>query len=254
MPIIIETLIISLLIQLVLFIPAFIFKTDKLTDLSYSMTFALLAIILYARSSQTFVHLILLIMLLAWSFRLGIYLFIRISKMKKDKRFDGIRESFYRFAKFWLLQGIVVWLVMLSSVFLFGNINPDWSFVSLLGLIIFLVGFVLETVADAQKYKFKSNPKNKTSFIQTGVWRYSRHPNYFGEFLIWLGIFVYSLSSALPLALWGVLSPLFIFVVLYYGTGIPMLERSYDKRFKNNMDYQEYKQTTNKFFFWFKKK
>jgi steroid 5-alpha reductase family enzyme len=246
------TLLVSFAIQLTLFVSAFIFKTDKLTDLSYSMTFALLATILYSRSDQNILHLILLVMLLLWAFRLGIYLFIRINKIGKDARFDGIREYFFKFLRFWVLQGLVVWVVMLSSISFFANNEMSIGIYSIIGILIFSLGLIIETLADSSKYKFKNYNKNRGDFIRSGVWKYSRHPNYFGEFLIWVGILIYTLQGAF---IWyNLLSPLFIFIVLYYGTGIPPLEKSYDKRFGTRKYYQAYKKQTNKFTFWFNKK
>ena len=109
-------------------------------------------------------------------------------------------------------------------------------------------------MADHQKFVFKNNPKNKDRFIHTGVWEFSRHPNYLGEFSLWFGIFVFSMQGYINSSWIGILSPIFIFIVLYYVSGIPMLEKSYDKRFGKRKDYQAYKKETNKFIFWFKKK
>ena len=245
------TLLVSLVIQLALFIPAFKFKTDKLTDLSYSMTFAILAAILYSKSTGNILHLILLLMIFLWAFRLGIYLFIRINKIGKDARFDGMRENFFTFLRFWVLQGLVVWVVMLSSIQFFARDVSEFGLFSLVGLSLFIVGLLMETMADHQKFVFKNNKNNKGKFIRTGVWEFSRHPNYFGEFSLWVGVFVYSMQGFVNSSWYGILSPIFIFVVLYYVSGIPMLEKSYEKRF--GKDWEDYKKKTNKFFPFFKK-
>ncbi|NDC94486.1 DUF1295 domain-containing protein, partial [bacterium] len=95
-----------------MFVPAFIYKTDKLTDISYAVTFAVVAIAGFLRSEQMTLHKIVLLLVLMWSLRLGTFLFIRINKMKKDVRFDGMREYFFKFLRFWLLQGATVFVVL----------------------------------------------------------------------------------------------------------------------------------------------
>ena len=232
----------SIGLNLAMFVPAYIYKTDKLTDISYALTFLLITIIAFSLSTQTLNKTILAIMIALWSIRLGAFLFIRIRKMKKDKRFDGMRESFTKFIKFWLLQGLTVWIVLIPSILFFAT---DRNEVIRIGAIIWLLGIIIETIADAQKYKFKQNTKNKDKYIQEGLWKYSRHPNYFGEILCWIGIYIYvSLSLTTTQKIIGLISPLFIIILLLFVSGIPLLEKYADKKWGRQKDYQEYKRKT----------
>lgn len=247
-------LLISLAIQFVLFIPAFLFKTDKLTDLSYSLTFLLLVGIAFFSTDFSWQALILFSMIALWALRLGTYLFIRILFMGKDKRFDEYRDNFLLFLRFWVLQGLTVWVVLLSS-FLFFNQTPRFTILSLIGLLVWLAGFIIESFADAQKFVFIRSKKNVGRWIHSGLWAYSRHPNYFGEILCWLGVFLFVVSSlSLTQSLIAFISPLFIAIILIFGTGLPPLEKSADKKWGHNSAYRKYKKETSILVLWPKKK
>lgn len=241
---ILNFLFISLAIQIALFIPAFKFKTDKLTDLSYGLTFVLLALIAFLQSDMAFSKLLLLIMVSIWGIRLGIYLFIRINKTKKDSRFDEIRIDFIKFLSFWVLQGITVFVILLPSIFFFQSITDVFP-LSFLGLCIWIIGILTEGFADQQKFAFINDPKNKGKWVDIGLWKYSRHPNYLGEILCWVGIYFYTYASLSPIyRLIGSLSPLFIIILLLFVSGIPKLEEKADEKWGSNKDYQKYKKKT----------
>ncbi len=243
-------LIAALGINIIMFIPGYLFKTDKLTDLSYSLTFIALISISALLNEFSKTKIILLSMILIWALRLGIFLFIRIQKMKYDKRFDGIRESFLKFLKFWTLQGLAVWVILLPALFfMLGNPNKIfWA-----GLIIWATGLILESIADLQKYKFNQN--NKDAFINTGLWKYSRHPNYFGEILCWIGIYTFTFTSLnLTQKLIGLASPLFIMFLLLFITGLPPLEKAADAKWGKQKTYKEYKRKTSILIPWIPKK
>lgn len=244
--IIIYSLLISLFIQAIFFTFAFIFKTDKLTDLTYGLTFILLSVIAVIASKDISIHKgILLSMIILWATRLITYLFYRINKMKKDSRFDEMRSKFFKFAQFWFLQGISVWIIMLpSSLFLVKLNDINISVVSILGVIIWFIGLTIETTADIQKFKFKNNPKNKGLWIQSGIWKYSRHPNYFGEILCWIGIFLFISPALNGWEYLTIISPLYITTILLFVSGVPILEKRYNERYKDNEEYQGYKRTT----------
>ena len=220
-------------------------KTDVVTDLSYSLTFALLAIALLFTGAREAVQLVASLLVLAWAVRLGAYLFRRILRMKVDHRFDGIRDHPLRFARFWVLQAITVAVVMLPVSYLLDRDHPPrfgaWAAV---GVCIWLAGFVLETVADAQKSAFKAKDENRGRFIAVGVWRYSRHPNYFGEMLVWWGLFVYAVPVLHGAAFAVVAGPLFITLLLLFVSGIPPLERSADEKHGDDPAYRDYKRRT----------
>lgn len=238
------TLGLSLLVQALFFAFAAAFKTDKLTDLSYGLTFVLIAAALLTRSrAQGLAPLVLTAMVVAWGVRLAGYLLYRIVHMGRDARFDGIRERFWSFFRFWLFQGLAVWVIMLPVTLWFSRPGP-WTLWTTMGTSLWFVGFVLETVADQQKFAFKRTPQGQSRFTDTGLWRYSRHPNYFGELLCWWGVFLFAapgLGAWLPLAIAG---PLAITGLLLLGTGIPTLEASARKKWGDDPEYQAYRRRT----------
>lgn len=241
---IIVGLLVSLVINLAMFVVAFRLRSDKLTDISYAATFVTIAIWSFVMSEGSLFHVVLLAMLTVWALRLGGFLLYRVIRNGKDSRFDGVRESFFGFGRFWLAQAITVWVVMIPSVFAFGS-EGSWTTLSFIGLAVWVIGFVCESVADFQKQVFSNNPANKNSWINSGIWKYSRHPNYFGEILVWIGIYLYVVAALTPLqATVGLISPAVIITLLLFVSGIPILEKSADKRWGEIPAYREYKART----------
>jgi len=237
-------LLVSFVINLCMFIVAFWLQSDKLTDISYAATFATIALSRFITSDNSLYHIALTLMILLWSIRLGGFLLYRVIKNGKDSRFAGMRENFLKFGQFWLVQTVTVWLVMVPSVFALDStstIGPR----QVGAILLWLIGLVCESVADFQKFAFHNNTKNKNKWIATGIWKYSRHPNYFGEILIWVGIYLYALASLSPIhALVGLISPVFIIILLLFVSGIPILEKSAEKRWGTLPAYREYKRQT----------
>lgn len=191
-------------------------------------------------------------MVMFWGIRLGTFLLVRIHNMKRDKRFDGIRESFWRFLQFWLLQGVTVWIVMIPALLAMGKDNLRICYA---GLFVWAAGLIVETIADAQKFRFNNDPDNKGKFIDRGLWKISRHPNYFGEILCWLGIYItVFLSFSGREVLLALIGPLYITVVLLFLTGIPTVEKRSDQKFGNDPAYLEYRRRTSMLIPWFRKK
>lgn len=245
MSLILIALLFSIIFNLILFVPAFIWKTDKLTDLSYGLTFFAIALFLMIKAPNSFAHTLLATMTMIWAARLGIFLFVRIFHQKKDKRFDGIRESFWGFGKFWLLQGASVWIILLPVIIFFTNTIKFTTLnttILKVGFVIWLMGLVIESIADIQKFIFNRNPENSGKWIATGLWSKSRHPNYLGEIMIWIGIyiFVFPFLSQLQ-SIIAILSPIYIFILLRFFTGIPLLEKSANAKWGDNPDYINYK-------------
>jgi steroid 5-alpha reductase family enzyme len=237
--------VIALALNGAFFAIAAIRKTDVVTDLSYSLSFAVLAVVLPFLGAGEWVQIVAALLVLVWAVRLGAYLFRRILRMKVDHRFDEMRDNPLRFARFWLLQAISVAVIMLPVTYLLGRDDPPgfgaWA---VAGTAIWLVGLAIETVADAQKSAFKSKPENRERFITTGLWRYSRHPNYFGEMLVWWGLFVYAAPFLEGWAYAVVIGPVFITLLLLFVSGIPLLERSADAKYGEDPAYREYKRRT----------
>lgn len=247
-------LLIALGFNLLMFLFAYKLKTDKITDLSYALTFIFLAFISFFINSFSQLKLILLLMIFFWALRLGVFLFIRIRKIKKDRRFDGIRENFLKFFGFWFLQGITVWIILLPSLMFF-NSETKITLLSWIGFAVWFIGLITETFSDLQKYQFNNNPKNNNKWISTGLWKYSRHPNYFGEILCWAGIYIFTFNSLTNIQrVFSLNSPVFIAILLIFITGLPKLEKYANKKWGKSKEYREYKQKTSILIPWFPKK
>jgi steroid 5-alpha reductase family enzyme len=224
---IVVSLAVALAVNGAFFALAAVRRTDVVTDLSYSLTFALLAVTLLFTGAREPVQLVASLLVLLWAVRLGGYLFRRILRMKVDHRFDGMRERPLRFARFWLLQAITVAVVMLPVTYLLSREHPaGFGVWTVAGGAVWLVGFTVEAVADAQKSAFRAKEENHGRFIASGLWRYSRHPNYFGELLVWWGLFAYAVPVLHGVAFAVVAGPLLITLLLLFVTGVPPLERS----------------------------
>jgi steroid 5-alpha reductase family enzyme len=233
-------------INVFFFLLAYTLKTDKFTDFTYGATFITIALYLLFRNQTFFTYQIAVAtMIVIWAIRLITYLLVRILKIGKDNRFDEMREKPLEFFKFWFFQGISVWAILLPSSYLL-LLTEDKSITPLmmLGIFIWLLGLTIESVADQQKFTFKNNPQNKGMWIESGLWKYSRHPNYFGEMLLWWGIFLFVAPFLSGLSWIAILGPLYITFILIFVSGIPPLEKRYDKKYADNEDYQEYKKST----------
>ena len=227
------------------FAAAAIRKTDMVTDLSYSLSFAVLALALPDAGAHKQLQLIASLMVLLWAFRLGGYLFGRILRIKVDHRFDELRDKPLRFARFWLLQAISVAVIMLPVSYLLGRDGaPGFGPWAIAGAAIWLAGLAIEAVSDAQKSAFKVTEKNRGRFISSGLWRYSRHPNYFGEMLVWWGLFVYAVPFLDGAAFAVAIGPAFLTLLLLFVSGIPPLERSAEARYGADPAYREYRRRT----------
>lgn len=235
-------------INLLLFLVAFKYKSDKLTDASYSTTFLVLVLLsLGLAQARNGYFLLLVAMVAIWAVRIGGFLLIRVIEKGKDGRFDGIREDFGKFAQFWLGQGASVWVLMLPVLLAFTHATPaHYSLITIVGFLIWLVGLIIESIADFQKKRFSDNPVNKNNWIDEGLWKKSRHPNYFGEMLIWIGIYLYVFDGLQGIEkIIALASPLLIVTLLRFISGVPILESGADKRWGQNAAYRRYKDRTN---------
>lgn len=244
------TLGVSLLVQAGFFAFAAALKTDKVTDLSYGLTFVIIAALLLGRGDPADPpQLVLALMVMAWGVRLSGYLLYRIIYMGRDVRFDGIREKFWSFFRFWLGQGIAVWVILMPVTIWF-SAPSDWNPWMSIGVTVWAIGLLVETVADAQKFAAKRQPGGGARWMTSGLWRYSRHPNYFGELLCWWGVFVYVAGDFSGRAWAGIIGPLAITWILLKVTGIPTLEASARKKWGDDPEYQAHVQRTSRLMPW----
>lgn len=240
------SLVISLVINGFMFLVAYARGSDKLTDASYAVTFITLAIWAYIHSNKDLYDIMGAALVVVWALRIGSFLLYRVIRAGRDRRFDGMREHFWRFGKFWLGQALTVWALMIPATLALSDksIKTGHALVYA-GVAIWLCGFVIESIADLQKYRFTHASAHKGHWVDTGLWRYSRHPNYFGEIMVWLGIYLYAWPHlSLVGRLVGSISPIFIAVLLLFVSGIPILEKSADKRWGTDPAYKTYKNRT----------
>ena len=237
-------------IQWIAFIPAYIFQTEKFYDLTGSLTYLLVIWYSLTLSSDQFTNLnganiVIVLLISLWAIRLGSFLFMRIHHDGEDKRFRSIKPSASQFFMTWTLQGL--W-VSLCSMCALTAISSNTGIVTnaffYIGLALFIFGFAIEVMADMEKSAFKANQENKDKFITTGLWARSRHPNYFGEIVLWTGIAVMSFSSLEGLQYLTLISPIFTYLLLVYVSGVRMLEARGDLKWGDNPAYQEYKKKT----------
>ena len=244
-------LVLIFVIQWIAYIPAFIFKTEKFYDLTGSLTYiAAISFALYSTNTSQSPDLGSLIIgaaIIVWAVRLGSFLFMRVHKDKKDGRFDTIKTSFSQFFMTWTLQGM--WVFICSSAALVAIANPTGVPINILfiiGLALFILGFVIEIIADNQKSAFRSIPENKDVFINEGLWARSRHPNYFGEITLWTGITVMGISTFEGMNYLALFSPIFSYLLLNYVSGVRMLEHRGHKKWGHLDAYKAYKESTPK--------
>lgn len=248
-----NAILLAFLIHWLLFIPAYLLKTEKFFDLSGSVTYISIVsyVLFFNNNSENIIgNLILASFIIIWAVRLGSFLFFRIKKAGEDKRFRELKISFTRFFLVWNISAMWVSFCSMCAITAIssGNgvqLNPLFY----IGAVTFLVGFILEIVADHQKTAFRKDPKNKDKFINTGLWARSQHPNYVGEITLWAGIALISFSS---LEGWGyisLISPIFTYWLLVFVSGIPQLEESGEKKWGHLKAYQDYTKNTPKLIF-----
>ena len=239
-------LLLSVIIQLIFFIPSFILKTEKLYDLIGSTTYVIIALIAYLSvDNKTSTDTILFLFIIIWGTRLGTYLFKRIQRDSEDVRFEKAKRNFFWFLQYWMGQAL--WVSITSCAAVIAILKPESDTLNIyvfIGIIIWILGFTLEVIADLQKNNFKKSQNTTQNFISSGLWSKSRHPNYFGEITLWFGMYIISLSSFSGFEYLTIISPIFVYILLTRMSGINMLEKIADQRYGHLEDYLEYKEKT----------
>ena len=244
-----NAVLLAFVIHWVAYIPAFMLQTEKFYDLTGSITYLCVVWFAFLSSYQSislnFGNLILVLFISVWTIRLGMFLFMRIHKAGEDKRFRTIKTSASQFFMTFTLSGLWVTLCsMCALVAISSSEGIVMNALTYIGIILFIIGFSIEVIADNQKTAFRSIEANKDSFITSGLWSKSRHPNYFGEVLLWFAIAVISFSSLEGLQLITLISPLFTYILLVYVSGVRMLEDMNDQKWANDEGYKSYKKST----------
>ena len=248
--------------QLFFFFIAAAFRFDKVTDLAGGTNFVLVAVLCFCVGPISQIPISIsrrqwavTLLVVLWGVRLSSFLFYRILVTSEDSRFDGVRDNLLKFAGFWLGQAVWVYVVSLPVMFVCGQTGDsavELTAGDVAGWALAVLGLILETVADNQKFSFRQRQARlavKEPFIKTGVWRWSRHPNYCGELFVWWGIFI-SASQALTSTAqyFIILSPLLITYLLLGASGMPILEQNANKRLGRIPDYHLYRFETSPLF------
>ena len=236
------------LIQWLLFIPAYVFQTEKFYDLSGGLTYITVVIFSLAVTSNSGINvanLIIAIFIIIWAIRLSSFLFLRISKDGEDKRFRSIKPNLTQFFMTWTLQGMWVSLCSMCALTAINTGRLEvMNIFFIIGACIFVMGLYIEIKADNQKSRFRSIPENRDRFITDGLWSKSRHPNYFGEVLLWSGIAVMSVSALEGLQYITLISPIFTYLLLVHVSGVRMLEARADIKWGQDPEYKNYVEKT----------
>jgi steroid 5-alpha reductase family enzyme len=227
-------------------------QDERFFDLTGSVTYAVVSLLAYSAASQNGVvswrESLLTVLVWLWCVRLGSFLFLRISECGEDKRFKDIRVNPLRFLGVWSIQGLWVLLTVLPVLLTLqhGVRGLPPAPLDVAGLLLWVMGYLMEVAADYQKTQFRRDESNKGKFIQSGLWYYSRHPNYCGEIMMWVGVFCVSVHTLPTTALkcWAAVSPAFVAFLLLFVSGIPLLEKQAEERWGKAEEYQYYKAQT----------
>ncbi len=239
---------IALLLNWVAFVPAAMRRTERFYDLvgalSYLSVVGVCVGALASAGALSWVHLVVASMVAVWSGRLGWFLVRRVHRVGRDGRFDEMKQQPARFFVAWTLQALWVFLTALPAIVLLSRPAAAPDAFTLVGWAMWAAGLAIEIVADAQKGAFAVEPSNRGRFITTGLWAWSRHPNYFGEILLWTGVFVSGIGSWHGTLWVTALSPVFVTLLLTKISGVPLLEARADARWGGDPAYEAYKANT----------
>ncbi len=237
------------------FLVSLIKKRNDVADIAWGLGFILLAWTSFLLSGLNTARGILVCFLVTiWGIRLAFHIYSRNKGKKEDYRYMAWRKEwgkwFYLRSYFqvYLLQGLFLYIISFSFIQINKANNFSLNFLDAIGVLVWFFGFIFESIGDSQLKKFISNQSNKGKIIQSGLWQYTRHPNYFGEVTQWWGIWLIALSVSNSFI--AIISPLLITFLILKVSGIPMLE----KKMQDNLEFIEYKKKTSTFIPWFPKK
>jgi steroid 5-alpha reductase family enzyme len=227
------------------FVHAYAAQTERYFDLTGSLTYLTVVACGLALGNRDPRALLLALLVGLWALRLGSFLFARIRRDGADRRFDALKPDFARFLLTWTLQGLWVFLTISCGLAAMTTATPvRLGPLAALGTAIWIAGFAIEAIADRQKRLFRADPANRDRFITGGLWAWSRHPNYCGEILLWVGVALIALPALSGWPLVTLVSPLFVYLLLTRVSGIPLLESRANARWGSDPDYQAYKTRT----------
>ncbi len=237
---------VAVLLQIIFFIPSFLLKTEKYYDLVGSLTYiATVSLAYFSVENKTMLDSIIYFYVMVWALRLGIYLFRRVRNDGKDVRFEQAKRHFLWFLQYWMGQAL--WVSLTACTAIIGILSPEDDLLpvlAMIGMALWLSGFTIESISDYQKRVFRKENNPSEAFIHTGLWARSRHPNYFGEIMLWTGIAVIALNTLTGIEYITLISPIFVYILLTRMSGINKLEQIADERYGHLEEYQRYKRNT----------
>jgi steroid 5-alpha reductase family enzyme len=255
-PVLLYCALIAFGVQWVAFIPAYLKQTERFYDLTGSLTYISCALLILSQVGLSEPRALLLsALVMIWALRLGLFLFRRVHQDGGDGRFDTLKPRFGAFLTAWTVQGL--WVLLTSSAAWVGALTTTpqpLGWVELLGGLVWLTGFSIEVIADQQKRSWRAHKREGERFICSGLWRYSRHPNYFGEITLWVGVALIALPVMSGWGYLGLLSPVFVYVLLTRISGVPLLEARAQERWGSDPRYQAYLQQTSRLCLWWPKR
>jgi steroid 5-alpha reductase family enzyme len=242
--------VLAFVINWIVFVPSYLARTERFFDLTGSITYlSVVAAALLLAGARDARSLLLSALIMVWAVRLGAFLFARINRDGKDARFDELKMSFPRFLGAWTLQGLWVFLTLAAALAAITSVGVrPLGLPAVLGSAIWAIGFAIEVVADRQKRRFREDAENQERFIQSGMWAWSRHPNYFGEILLWFGVAAIAFPELAGWQYVTLASPVFVYVLLTRISGIPLLEERAEAKWGDDPEYRAYRDRTPELF------
>ena len=244
-------MVISFVLHWVAFVPSYLARTEKFYDIIGTvaylsvLTTASYLTIISSNNDLQIRSIIAIALITVWALRLGLFLFIRVLKVGEDRRFREVKQNFSKFLVWWSVSALWVFLTTANALtMIINNVSSSDDLYLYLGLLLWLIGFSFEAIADEQKRRFRIDINNKDSFIHTGLWSISRHPNYFGEILLWIGMAVIALPTLEGWQYVTLISPFFIYILLTRVSGVNLLEERADQKWAGNEEYEMYKKNT----------
>ena len=233
---------VSFVLHWIIFIPSFAFQTEHYFDLTGSISYlSAVALAFYLNPSVDPRDLLIGLLIVVWAVRLGSFLFMRVKQDGKDDRFTIMKTQFHWFLMTWTLGGLWVFLTMAAGLAaITSNTTQPFGLMAYLGLALWIFGFSIEVIADRQKRAFKKNQQKDKEFITSGLWAWSRHPNYFGEITLWIGLTLIALPVLSGWQLITLISPVFVYILLTKISGIPLLENRGMKKWGSDPEYIDY--------------
>jgi len=244
--------ILDVAVQLLGWLFSAFFRTDKLYDFTASLTYIALALLSFffgtSGASSSPRQIVATIFLVLWAARLGSFLLYRVLKLGGDSRFEEALQKPLTFLVYWMMQAIWIFATASGTLWLNGTRGGGGSALwatDIVGPLLFIVGFIIEAVADAQKLQFRLDSSNRGKFIDTGLWSLARYPNYFGEIVLQTGLWVLCVPSFGKTAAWlTVLGPVFVALLLLFVSGIPLQEKQAETRWGSSAEFKAYRERT----------